>query len=145
MEERTFRRVLARHDLEQGIPLFRSGALVDDRLQLAVAFMQRAGEMHHGKEAQTVKINVIDVSLCNAHAKKPLTMTVRRPGIEVAGAAERAIAVLHPLAFQTPFCLGHETTPRSGWICLTTLGLCPLEKNTSAVQKRVKANRLALV
>jgi hypothetical protein len=101
--------------------------------------MQWAREMHHGKEAQTIKINVIDVSLCNAHAKKPLTMTVRRPRIEVAGAPERAIAVLHPLAFETPFCLGHETTPRFGWARLPTLRLCPQEKNTSEIQKRVKS------
>src|SRR4051812_22193626 len=76
--------------------------------------MERAGETHHGKEAQTVKINVVNVSLCNAHAEKPLTMTVSRPRIEVARAPEGAVAVLHPFAFETPFCLGHDMTPRFG-------------------------------
>src|SRR4030081_2926266 len=106
MEERAFRRVLSRHDFEQGVPLLRSGALIDDRLQLAIAFMERAREPHHCKEAEAVKMNVLNVSLCNAHAKKTLAMTVRRLRVEVAGAPKGAIAILHPFAFETPFCLG---------------------------------------
>jgi hypothetical protein len=70
--------------------------------------MERAREPHHGKEAEAVKMNVLNVSLCNAHAKKTLAMTVRRLRVEVAGAPKGAIAILHPFAFETPFCLGHE-------------------------------------
>src|SRR6266481_3566837 len=50
MEKRTFRGVLPRHNFEQCFPLLRSSAFVDDRLQLAVAFMEGPWETHHGKE-----------------------------------------------------------------------------------------------
>src|SRR5258708_2822508 len=51
VEERALRRVLAREDLEQGVALLRRGPLVNDRLNRAVAFVQRTGEVDDQDEA----------------------------------------------------------------------------------------------
>jgi hypothetical protein len=51
------------------------------------------------------------VSLRNTHAKQPVTVAIRRLRIEIAGAPEGAVAVLHPIAFKTPICVGHYDAP----------------------------------
>src|SRR6266540_5038732 len=109
MEQRAFGGILARHDIEKGFALFRRGALVDDRLQLAVAFMQRPGEMNDRRENNTIEFGVLEMPFGNPHADQALAITFSRPGIEIAGAAKRAIAVLEPFAFETPVRCSHRT------------------------------------
>src|ERR1700737_1430744 len=102
LEQRTLGRILARHDVEKCLALFRRGALVDDRLHLPIALMQRSGKINGCRENQTIEPGTLEVSLGNPHADQAFAEAVRRRGIEIAGTAKRAIAVLDPFAFETP-------------------------------------------
>src|SRR5438132_2986741 len=117
--------MLAGHDVEKRFALFRRGALVDDRLQLAVALMQCPGEMNGPRENQTIEFGLLEMSLGDPHADHALAITLRRQGIEVARAAKCAIAILDPFAFETPVGFSHGRPPRcvvdwtaAAWRCL---------------------------
>src|SRR5437899_342141 len=88
----------AGHDVEKRFALFRRGALVDDRLQLAVALMQCPGEMNGPRENQTIEFGLLEMSLGDPHADHALAITLRRQGIEVARAAKCAIAIVAAVA-----------------------------------------------
>ena len=117
LEQRTLGRILARHDIEKCLALFRRGALVDDRLHLAIAFMQRARKINGCRENQTIERGTLEVSLGNLHADHAFARSVSRRGVEIAGTTKRAIAVLDPFAFETPVRCSHGTPPiaLSGW------------------------------
>src|SRR5260370_6521010 len=103
--------MLARHDFEQRLALFRGSALVDNRLQLPIALMQRPGKMYGSGEHETIKLGTLEVSLGNPHANHALAGAVGRQGIAIAGTAERAIAILDPFAFEAPVRCSHSTPP----------------------------------
>ena len=109
LEQRAFGGILARHDIEKGFALFRCRALVDDRLQLTVALVQRPGKINDRHENKTIEFGVLEMPFGNPHAGQALAITFGRPGIEIAGAAKRAIAVLEPFAFETPVRCSHRT------------------------------------
>src|SRR6266404_550334 len=111
MEQRALGRMLARHDFEQRLALFRGSALVDNRLHLPIALMQRPGEMHGSGEHQTIKLGALEMSFGNPHADHALARAMGRRGIEIAGAAKRAIAILDPFAFEPPVGCSHSTPP----------------------------------
>src|ERR1700726_2701084 len=111
LEQRTLGRILARHDVEKRLALLRRGALIDDRLHLPVALMQRSGKINGCRENETVELGPLEVPLGNPHADQPLAGAVSRRGIEIAGTAKRAIAVLDPFAFETPVRCSHGTPP----------------------------------
>src|SRR6266536_5481760 len=118
LKQRAFSGVLARHDGEKRFALLRCGALVDDGLQLAVALMQRPGEIHGSRENQAVELGALKVSLGDPHPHHTLAITLGRQGIEIARTAKRAIAVLDPFAFETPVRCSHGTPPVAlsiGW------------------------------
>src|ERR1700716_2356768 len=117
LEQRTFGRILARHDVEKCLALFRRGALIDDRLHLPIALMQRSGKINGCRENETIELSTLKVSFGNPHADHAFARAVSRRGIEIAGTAKRAIAVLDPFAFETPVRCSHGTPPTalSGW------------------------------
>jgi hypothetical protein len=51
------------------------------------------------------------MSLGNPHAEQAFARAMSRRGIEIAGTAKRAIAVLDPFAFETPVGCSHGTPP----------------------------------
>ncbi len=111
LEQRTLGRILARHDVEKRLSLFRCGALIDDRLNLPIALVQRSREIDSYHEHETIELGTLEVSLGNPHAEDALARAVGRRGIEIAGATKRAIAVLDPFAFETPVRCSHGTPP----------------------------------
>src|SRR3954453_3657581 len=111
LEKRTFGGVLAGHDAKKRFALFRRGTLVDDRLYLAVAFVQRPGEINSNDENEAVEPGLLEMPFGNPHAEQALAITTGRQGIEIARTAKRAIAVLDPFAFETPVRSSHGTPP----------------------------------
>src|SRR5260370_16919079 len=111
LEQRTLGRILTRHDLKKRLALFRRGALVDNRLHLSIAFMQRSGEINGCRENETIELGTLEVSFGNPHADHAFARAVGRRGIEIAGTAKRAIAVLDPFALKTPVRCSHRTPP----------------------------------
>src|ERR1700680_1955218 len=101
LEQRTLGRILARHDVEKSLALFRRGALVDDRLHLPIALMQCARKINGCRENETIELSTLEVSFGNPHADHACARAMSRRGIKIAGAAKRAIAVLDPFAFET--------------------------------------------
>src|SRR6185295_4222932 len=125
MEQRAFGGELARHDIEKRFALFRRGALIDDRLQLSVALMQRAGKVHGRREDQAVEPGLVEMSLGDPHADHALAIALGRQRVEIARAAKCAITVLDPFAFETPVGCSHGKPPRcvidwtaAAWHCL---------------------------
>src|SRR5207249_3453387 len=108
VEQRAFRRVLAGQDAEQRRALVRGGALVDDRLDGAVAFVQRAREIDSHEKAQPVEPHIPEMAVENVHAKETLAFAMSRSRVEIARAAEGAVAVLDPLAAEPPIRLWHK-------------------------------------
>jgi hypothetical protein len=65
LEPRTLGRILARHDVEKCLALFRRGALVDDRLHLPVALMLRSRKINgcrENKAAERIRTMTTSVS-----------------------------------------------------------------------------------
>src|SRR5919204_166329 len=111
LEQRALGGILAGHDIEKRLALFRRGALVDDRLHLPIALMQGSGKINGCRENETVELGTLEMSFGNPHADHALAKTVGRPGIEIARTAKRAIAILDPFAFETPDRCSHSTPP----------------------------------
>src|SRR5205823_4457769 len=133
MEDRSFRRVLAQQDREQGFALLGTGPLVDDRLDLAVALMKRTRKIDGDGELDSVELGLVEMSPLDVHRHQAFAIPVARAGVEIARATERAVAVLDPLAFQTP--VGHRhnnlllvSSPKSipGRRRLSSSGLAPV-------------------
>ena len=104
--------ILSRHDVEQRFALLRRRALVDDRLQLTVALVQRAGKINGRRENQAVEFGVFEMPLGDPHADHALAIAFSRQGIEIARTAKCAVAVLDPFAFETPVGCSHGKPPR---------------------------------
>src|SRR5437660_5226660 len=111
VEQRTLGRILARHDVEESLALFGRGALIDDRLHLPVALVQRSGKIHGCRENETVELGPFEMSFGDPHADHAFARAVGRQGIEIAGTAKCTIAVLDPFAFETPVRCSHGTPP----------------------------------
>jgi hypothetical protein len=111
VKQRSFGRVLSGHDLEQRLALLWRGALVDDRLNRSVSFVQRPGKIDSDGERETVEPDLPEVTLLDVHGNQSLAPAFGGRRIEVAGAAIFAAAVLEPLALQTPICSGHRYLP----------------------------------
>src|SRR5438270_8586032 len=107
MEQRTLGRILARHDVEKRLSLLRRGALIDDWLDLPIAFVQRSREIDGYHEHEAIELGPLEMALGDPHAEDALARAVSRRGIEIAGTAKRAIAVLDPFAFETPIRCSH--------------------------------------
>src|SRR5438874_1086900 len=110
MEQRALGRILARHDIEKGLALFRRGALVNNRLHRPIALMQRSRKINGYRENETIELGTFEVSFGNPHADHAFARAVSRQGVEITGTAKRAIAVLDPFAFETPVRCSHDTT-----------------------------------
>ena len=108
IEQRSFRRVLARHDRKQSLALRRCRALFDDRLGLSVSFVQCARKAHRHKKTQSVKARVFKVSLGDPHPEQAFAVDLGGRCVEIAGAAKCTAAVLDPFTFETPVCLCHD-------------------------------------
>src|SRR6516225_3451906 len=102
VKKRALSRVLAGEDLEQGVALLGGRALIDDRLQCAVALMQRARKVDHDKEAQVVEPGAAEMATLDPHTGEALAVAVCRPRIEITRTAKGAVAVLDPIAAETP-------------------------------------------
>src|ERR1700682_2322443 len=111
MEQRAFGRMLARHDVGKRLALFRRGALVDDRLYRPIALMQRPAKINGYHEDETIEPGALEVSLGDPHAEDTFARAVSRRGVEIAGTAECAIAILDPFAFEAPVRCSHSTPP----------------------------------
>src|SRR5258708_15690815 len=111
LEQRTLGRILARHDVEKRLALFWCGALIDDRLHLPIALMQRSRKINGCRENETIEFGTLEVSFGNPHADHAFARAVSRRGIEIAGTAKRTVAVLDPFAFETPVRCSHGTPP----------------------------------
>ncbi|SUS07780.1 hypothetical protein DF3PB_50050 [uncultured Defluviicoccus sp.] len=135
MKQRAFRRILPRHDLEEGLALPGAGPLVDDGLHLAIPFVQRSGEGDGHGEGQAVEPNVVEVSFGDVHAHQALALTVGWPSVEVAGATESAVAVLDPLAFEAPIRCSHGAT-LPGWLIWATILAHEADKGQHAERHR---------
>ena len=107
VEKRSFRRVLSGQNAEKSAPLLRAGPLVNDRLRLAVSFMQRSGEGNSNEEAQAIELNVPQMSLGDAHPKQTLAFFMRGSGVEIARAAKAQLQFLihSPSRRQSRFCM----------------------------------------
>src|SRR5260370_30875072 len=140
LEQRALGRILARQYVERGVPLFRCGELIDDRLNLPIARVQRSREIDSYHEHETIELGTLEVSLGNPHAEDALARAVSRRGIEIAGATKRAIAVLDPFAFETPIRGTHGTHP-------IALSGCPLDLadapclSSSSVRSRARCEQ----
>src|SRR3984893_8507299 len=132
LEQRTFGRILARHDVEKCLALLRRGALIDERLHLPVALMQRSGKINRCRENETIELGALEVSFGNPHADQAFARAVSRRGIEIAGTAKRAIAVLDPFAFETPVRCSHGTPP----IALSGRTMQPLDDPLQRQKRR---------
>src|SRR3984893_8550422 len=102
LEQRTFGRILARHDVEKCLALLRRGALIDDRLHLPVALMQRSGKINRCRENETIELGTLEVSFGNPHADQAFAGAVSRRGIEIAGAAHTRTAISYSFRYETP-------------------------------------------
>jgi hypothetical protein len=98
--------------------------------------MQRPGKMYGSGEHETIKPGALEVSLGNPHADHALAKAVGRQGIEIAGTAERAIAILDPFAFEAPVGCSHSYTSRNtfGWM------MQPLDNPLRVGNVRVNVN-----
>src|SRR5262249_16890820 len=93
------------------LALFWRGPLIDDRLQLAIAFMQRSGKIDSCRKNETVQPGTLEMSLIDPHRDQALARAVSRHSIEIARTAEPAIAGPDPFAFQTPVRCRHGRPP----------------------------------
>src|SRR5216683_7253469 len=140
LEQRTLGRILARHDIKKCLALFRRGALVDDRLHLPIALMQRPGEINGCCENETIELGTLEVPLGNFHTDEAFARAVSRRGIEIAGTAKGAIAVLDPFPFETPVRCSHCTPP----IALPGWTMQPLDYPLRRQKVRVNASRIGI-
>src|SRR5260370_36581944 len=97
LEQRALGRILARHDVEKRLSLFRCGALIDDRLNLPIALVQRSREIDSYHEHETIELGTLEVSLGNPHAEDALARVECRPDILNAAPHERATAIRVPI------------------------------------------------
>ena len=102
VEERALGRVLPRHDGEQGVTLLGGGPLINDRLCLTVALVERTGKVHGDEEAQAIEPDVLEVAFADAHPQQALARPVGWSRVEITGTAEGTAAVLDPFAFKVP-------------------------------------------
>src|SRR6185312_8642120 len=102
LEQRPLGGVLSRQNVEQGLALRRRRALVDDRLRLAVAFVQRPWKRHDDEERDAIEAGILEVALRDAHAQQALAGFMGGSRVEIARTSERAVAVLDPFAFEAP-------------------------------------------
>src|SRR5260370_4936319 len=94
-------------------PLLLGRRLVRDGAALAGARRQRSRKIDHGDPIEAVELHFAEMTLLDVHGNEALADLMGRPGIEVTGTAERAVAVLEPLALETPIRVCHEPLPRS--------------------------------
>jgi len=80
-------------DLQQGIALAFIGALVDDHLYRAVAFVDRAGPTRYQSGSQAIKADRTEIPFLDLVTHRRAAIAVRRQGSEFAGAAISTIAV----------------------------------------------------
>jgi hypothetical protein len=73
--------------------------------------VQRSGEINGYRENEAIEFGTLKVSFGDPHTDQALAKAVRRQSIKIAGAAERAIAVLDPFAFETPIRCSHRIPP----------------------------------
>src|SRR5215469_14528411 len=85
--------VLAAHDSENGLALRWSGALIDDRLDLAMSFVNGTRPREQGAKAQSVEFGIAVMTLVNPNGDHRHTIAVSRQRIELARAAVCAIAM----------------------------------------------------
>src|SRR6185437_11396646 len=97
-----------------GLELLRTGAIVEDGLDFAVAFVDRARPLAGGGKAQAVHLDVSEVSLLDVPGPGALAEALGRGGVEVAGTAPVAVTGLDEGSSQLPVgdsCTCHGDTP----------------------------------
>jgi hypothetical protein len=75
---------------------------IDDRLNLAVALVQRAWPAVDGAPNETAEVDVAELAGFDPHRRHPLAVTMGRVLIEIARAAGVAVAVLQVRPFHVP-------------------------------------------
>src|SRR5260370_38767173 len=69
--------------------------------------MQRSRKIDGKAEINALEPHAAEMPIGDVHADQSLAIAISRPGIEVTGATESAVAVLDPVALKTPFSLRH--------------------------------------
>nr|WP_252403075.1 hypothetical protein [Escherichia coli] len=78
--------ILTGHDLQHGIALRRTGALIDDRLALAPAFVNGARPLEHDRDPDTVEHHVAVVAAVDRQRAHRRAIAAGRQCIELARA-----------------------------------------------------------
>src|ERR1700688_1335905 len=78
------------------------GLDVNNRLQLAVAFVHRTRPANQAGPVEPTQIHAAKVAFDDSHADHPFAVIMRRELIEITGATRIAVAVLEPRAFHEP-------------------------------------------
>ena len=86
------------------------GALVDHRQALAIALVDRAGPGDQADPVQAGERHVAEMPLVDPHRHGRPAVAVGRQGIELAGAAEVAVAGAELRTFDSPVDIGHLST-----------------------------------
>ena len=76
-----------------GLLLFGSGAcaLIDDRLRLAVAFMDRPRPGEDSGPVQSIELHLAEMPFVDPHGDAGLAIALRRQGIELTGTTIGAV------------------------------------------------------
>ena len=69
--------------------------------------MHRSRKIDGYVEHQSIELGTLEMSFVNSHADHALARAMGRRGVEIAGTAKRAVAVLDPFAFETPIGCSH--------------------------------------
>src|SRR5208337_2787683 len=121
--------ILPGENAQQGLALSRRGLLMDDQLHLTVAFVDCSGPGRYPRYLEAVKPGAAVIPFIDGIAEDRFAVAVGRPGIELAGAAIRTVAIGEISRLDHPVDHG----------CPRRLGYAPARVRLSAIRAWIRA------